>query len=150
VKTETAPGALDSEPPREFGFLSPSARSLRTPDSKAQGWTAQFSKRDPQSPAAVAPQPLAGNALRVSASAALRPGKPEIPRVPAPLAQEKSRLRRASRVRALPPPPDVEAPAARLAYVDLAFTAAPDAPARLEWIGKQLGFDPARSIEHEQ
>jgi len=98
----------------------------------------------------MAPQPQAGNALRVSASAALRPGKPEIPRVPAPLAQEKSRLRRVSPARALPPPPDVEAPAARLAYVDLAFTAAPDAPARLEWIGKQLGRTPARSIEEHE
>jgi hypothetical protein len=140
---EAIPGALDSAPCREFGFLTPPAHSLCTPEAKPTAWKAQFSKRDPQSPAAMAPQPFAGNALRVSASAALRPGKPEVPRVRAAVALEKSALRRASRVRVLTPPPEAEAPAARLTYVDLAFTAAPDAPARLEWIGKQPGFDPA-------
>jgi hypothetical protein len=133
---------------REFSFRPAPARSLRVPDCNPPEWKPRFSK-EKSSHGAMAP-PAVGNALRVSASVALRPGKLEIPRVLAAIALEKTGLRRDSRVRLLPPSPDGEATAARLGYIELAFTVASDAPARPEWIGKKPGRGPGQEFESDE
>ena len=127
---------------REFGPLLSPPRAPKFPDCKAPEWNPRFSKRDPASPVALTPPPQAGNALRVSASATIRPRKLEIPSATGQLG--KTGLRRVSRLHPLPPSPGAGSPAARLTYFELAFTAASDAPARLEWIGKTPGHAPGQ------
>ena len=76
------------------------------------------------------------------ASAAIRPRKLEIPR--ASVKPEQTGLRRVSRLHPLPPSAGAGSPAARLTYFELAFTAASDTPARLEWVGKTPGHMPGQ------
>ena len=128
---------------RDFGFAPWPAHEPCAPDGNRPEWRPARPMRTPASAGSVAPPPMAGNALRVSASAAIRPGRLEIPRASATTASPKTGLKPDARLRTLELVRR-EAPAARLAYTELAFTAAPDGSARPEWIGKAPGGSPGQ------
>ena len=128
---------------RNFGFTPWPTHGPCAPDGNRPEWKSALPMRAPAAPGIAAPLPQVGNALRVSASAAIRPGKLEIPRTCAGPAGPKIGLKPNARLRTLEPTRR-EAPTARLAFVELAFKAAPDGPARPEWIGKTPGGSPGQ------
>ena len=141
VLAEPVPSVAPRDVRREFGTKLVAPGAAAVPRGPMAGWKPASLGRTPERGLrGIAVSAAPGNALRVSCSAGFRLKALEPPRVTYATRTDTYGIARVgaragSRLFALRQACPGAPADARLAFVDMGFSAAPDVPARLDWLG---------------